>query len=404
VRELSRRGLLGPEEGWSLAPVGAWIMIEGRHIGDPRALLEALAARLDAAGAGIERLGFTVRTIHPQIAAWGCYWSRRGGSGIFEGRHGTQNSDAYIGSPVQFVYENRRPYRRRLDALDEQRDPALMHELRAEGMTDYYGLPLWLGSGEVNFMTVATARPGGFSDGDLERIDALANLIAPLVETIHARRMTLGLLDAFIGPRISGRILQGQVKRGDGDRIEAAFWYSDLRGFTALSESLPSEQLLQLLNDYFENCADAAAARGGEILQFIGDAILIVFEIKRPQDEAVVCDAALDAAIDAFASIAVVNHRRRHAGLREIEFGLGLHIGSVTHANVGAPGRLAFNVVGPAVNKTARLQGMTKQAGVPLLVSKEFAAHIRRPLRSIGHFDLRGLSGPQEMFTLEKEL
>jgi adenylate cyclase len=404
VRELSRRGLLGPEEGWSLAPVGAWIMIEGRHIGDPRALLEALAARLDAAGAGIERLGFTVRTIHPQIAAWGCYWSRRGGTGIFEGRHGTQNSDAYIGSPVQFVYENRLPYRRRLDALDEQRDPALMHELRAEGMTDYYGLPLTLGSGEVNFMTASTARPGGFSDGDLERIDALANLLAPLVETIHARRMTLGLLDAFIGPRISGRILQGQVKRGDGDRIEAAFWYSDLRGFTALSESLPSEQLLQLLNDYFENCADAAAARGGEILQFIGDAILIVFEIKRPQDEAEVCDAALDAAIDAFASIAVVNHRRRHAGLREIEFGLGLHVGSVTHANVGAPGRLAFNVVGPAVNKTARLQSMTKQAGVPLLVSKEFAAHVRRPLRSIGHFDLRGLSGPQEMFTLEKEL
>jgi adenylate cyclase len=404
VRELSRRGLLGPEEGWTLAPVGAWLMIEGRHIGDPIALLDALAARLNAAGAGVERLGFTIRTIHPQLLAWGCYWSRQEGSRMFAGRHGTQNSDAYIGSPVQYVYEQRQAYRRRLEGLDEQRDPALLHELRAAGMTDYYGLPLDFGSGEVNFLTVATAAPDGFSDGDLERIDALANLLAPLLETIHARRMTLGLLDAFIGPRISGRILQGQVKRGDGDRIEAAFWYSDLRGFTALSESLPSEQLLQLLNDYFENCADAAAARGGEILQFIGDAILIVFEIKRPQDEAVVCDAALDAAIDAFASIAVVNHRRRHAGLREIEFGLGLHVGTVTHANVGAPGRLAFNVVGPAVNKTARLQAMTKEAGVPLLVSKEFAAHIRRPLRSIGHFDLRGLSGPQEMFTLEKEL
>jgi adenylate cyclase len=404
VRELSRRGLLGPEEGWTLAPVGAWLMIEGRHIGDPIALLDALAARLNAAGAGVERLGFTIRTIHPQLLAWGCYWSRQEGSRMFAGRHGTQNSDAYIGSPVQYVYEQRQAYRRRLEGLDEQRDPALLHELRAAGMTDYYGLPLDFGSGEVNFLTVATAAPDGFSDGDLERIDALANLLAPLLETIHARRMTLGLLDAFIGPRISGRILQGQVKRGDGDRIEAAFWYSDLRGFTALSESLPSEQLLQLLNDYFENCADAAAARGGEILQFIGDAILIVFEIKRPQDEAEVCDAALDAAIDAFASVAVVNHRRRHAGLREIEFGLGLHVGTVTHANVGAPGRLAFNVVGPAVNKTARLQAMTKEAGVPLLVSKEFAAHIRRPLRSIGHFDLRGLSGPQEMFTLEKEL
>jgi adenylate cyclase len=404
TRELSRRGLLGPEEGWSLAAVAAWLTIEGRHIVDPVALLDALAARLNAAGAGLARLGFTVRTIHPQLLAWGCYWTVREGSRTFLGRHGTQNSDAFIGSPVQYVYENQQPYRRQLAALDEQRDPALLHELRAEGMTDYYALPLWFGSGELNFMTAATASPAGFTDDDLDRFEALANLLAPLVETIQARRMTLGLLDAFVGPRISERILRGQVKRGDGDRIEAAFWYSDLRGFTALSESLPAEQLLQLLNDYFESCAAAAAPRGGEILQFIGDAILIVFEIKGPEDEAAVCDAALDAAIDAFASIAVVNHRRRRVGLPAIEFGLGLHIGTVTHANVGAPDRLAFNVVGPAVNKTARLQAMSKQAGEPLLMSREFAARIRRPIRSIGHFDLRGLSGPQEMFTLEKDL
>ena len=234
----------------------------------------------------MDRLGFTIRTIHPQLLAWGCYWSRREGSQMFLGRHGTQNSDAFIGSPVQYVYENRQPFHRHLDALDEQRDPALLHELRAEGMTDYYALPLFFGSGEVNFLTVATAVPGGFSEGDLERYEALANLLVPLLEIIQSRRMTLGLLDAFVGPRISARILEGQVKRGDGDRIEAAFWYSDLRGFTALSEALPADQLLQLLNDYFENCADAAAARGGEILQFIGDAILIVFEIKRPEDEA----------------------------------------------------------------------------------------------------------------------
>ncbi len=402
-RELSRRGLLGPEEGWSLAPVGAWIMIEGRHIGDPRALLEALAARLNIAGASIERLGFTVRTIHPQLAAWGCYWSRRGGTGIFAGRHGTQNSDAYIGSSVQYVYENRRPYRRRLEFLDVERDPKLMHELKAEGMTDYYAMPLWLGSGEVNFFTVATAKPGGFSDEDLERFEALANLLAPLIETIQSRRMTLGLLDDFIGPRISERIMRGQVKRGDGDRIEAAFWYSDLRGFTGLSELLPARQLLDLLNEYFESCAAAAEARGGEILQFIGDAVLIVFEIRRPEDEGKVCEAALDAGIDAFSAVAVVNHRRRRAGLPEIEFGLGLHLGEVTHANVGSPGRLAFNVVGSAVNRTARIQALAKETGVPLLLSDEFAAKVRHPLRSLGTHDLRGLAGAHEVFTVQKE-
>lgn len=403
-RELSRRGLLGPDEGWSLAPVAAWLAIEGRRLTEPEALIEGLAARLEAAGARIDRVGVSTTTLHPQLVAWGCFWRRGAGTTFFRGMQGVQNTDAYVGSPLQFVRERQRAFRRRLDALDAERDHAFLHDMKAAGMADYAALPMVFGDGTVNVFTAATAVAGGFSDADLDRMDALANLLAPLVEIIEARRMALGLLDAFVGPRISERILKGQVRRGDGDRIEAAFWYSDLRGFTALSESLPAAQLLELLNQYFENCAAAAAARGGEILQFIGDAILIVFEIKRPQDEAVVCESALDAAIDAFDQVAVVNHRRRHAGLPEIEFGLGLHLGTVTHANVGAPNRLAFNVVGPAVNKTARLQGMTKEAGVPLLLSKEFAARVSRPVRSIGHFDLRGVDGPQEMFTPEKEL
>jgi adenylate cyclase len=117
-----------------------------------------------------------------------------------------------------------------------------------------------------------------------------------------------------------------------------------------------------------------------------------------------VCNDALDAAIDAFASLAVVNHRRRHSGLPQIEFGLGLHLGTVTHANVGAPNRLAFNVVGPAVNKTARIQSLTKEAGVPLLLSGEFAERIRRPLRSLGSFELRGVAGAHEVFTVKEGL
>jgi len=402
-RELSRRGLLGSEDGWSLAPVAAWLAIEGRRIAKPEALLAALAGRLDAAGAHVDRLSLSVVTLHPQLLAWVCTWRRDSAVTFFNGRHGAQNSDAYIGSPLHFVREQQQPFRRRIAALDEARDHSFMHEMQGQGMTDYLAVPLVFGNGIVNVFTVATRAAAGFSDADLDRFEALANLLAPLIELIEARRMSLGLLDAFIGPRISARILEGQVKRGDGDRIEAAFWYSDLRGFTALSEALPAAELMQLLNDYFENCAAAAAARGGEILQFIGDAILIVFEIKGPEEEATVCNAALDAAVDAFNSIAVVNHRRRRAGAPEIEFGLGLHLGTVTHANVGSPSRLAFNVVGPAVNKTARIQSLTKDAGVPLLLSEEFAAHIKRPLRSLGRRDLRGVAGAHEVFTLEKD-
>ncbi len=402
-RELSRRGLLGTDEGWSLAPVAAWLAIEGRRLSDPVALVNALMGRLDAAGARVDRLRFVSGTLHPQVLAWGAVWKRGAGAQILTADHGVQFSPEYAGSPIKLVRERNQTVRQRLDHLTEK-DYALYHELRAEGMTDYYAVPMEFGSGIVNFLALATAASGGFDDAELERFSALANLLAPLIEITERRRMTLGLLDTFVGPRIGARILEGQVKRGDGERIEAAFWYSDLRSFTRLSESLPAPQLLDLLNQYFESCAAAAAARGGEILQFIGDAVLIVFEIKSRAQEQEVCESELDAAIDAFAAIGVVNHRRRRASQPEIEFGLGLHLGTVTHANVGAPNRLAFNVVGPAVNKTARLQSMTKEAGEPILLSKEFAAHIRRPLRSIGHFDLRGVEGPQEMFTLEKAL
>ena len=219
----------------------------------------------------------------------------------------------------------------------------------------------------------------------------------------------LARLKRFVSPRVGEMIVSGEVDDPlKTHRREITVVFTDLRGFTALSESLPAEQLLSLLNDYFENCAAAAAARGGEILQFIGDAILIVFEIRDRAQEAKVCNDALDAAIDALDAMAVTNHRRKRAGYAQIEFGLGLHLGEVTHANVGAPGRLAFNVIGPAVNKTARIQGLTKEAGVPLLLSREFAAHIQRPLRPVGTFDLRGVAGSHEVFTpapgAEKEL
>ena len=177
-REMSRRGLLGSDEGWSLAPVAAWLSIEGRLILDPVALLNTLATRLDTAGARIDRLGFTLGTIHPQILAWGVFWTRSRGAAEFAGWHGVEHSDAYVGSPVQFVRERKRAFRRRLGALVQPSDHAVLHELRASGLTDYVALPLLFGSGAVNFLTLATEAPQGFSDNDLDRLDALSNLLA----------------------------------------------------------------------------------------------------------------------------------------------------------------------------------------------------------------------------------
>jgi adenylate cyclase len=390
--------LLGPTDGWSLDPVARWLFRGGRRVDDPLELVEGLAQQLDRAGARVDRLAVISRTLHPQMAGWWVYWRRStGGSrGSFE--HAARASDAYIGSPVQFVQDHHEAFRWRVAMQAEDGEHGLIADLRREGMTDYVALPMPFGKEYSNVLAAATTNPAGFTDHDVERLTILANLVSPFVEIIGLRRGARGLLDAFVGPRISERIIHGQVKRGDGDRIDAAFWYSDLRGFTQSSHTLPTAELLHLLNDYFENCAAAAAARGGEILQFIGDAILIVFEIGKAGTRSQVCEAALDAAIDAFDSIAVVNHRRRRAGRAEIRFGLGLHLGTVTHANVGAPNRLAFNVVGPAVNITARIQSMTKTLGEPLLLSAEFASLVRHPVRTVGCHDLRGVAAAQELF------
>src|SRR6185436_6326315 len=163
-RELSRRGLLGPEEGWSLAPVAAWLAIEGRSLTDVAALMTGLAGRLDAVGAQVDRMGISVATLHPQMLAWNSFWRRGEGVSHFKGRHGAQNSDAYVGSPLQYVREQRRALRRRIEALDEKSDHSFMHEMQAAGMTDYFAVPLIFGNGTVNVFTLATRQAGGFSD------------------------------------------------------------------------------------------------------------------------------------------------------------------------------------------------------------------------------------------------
>lgn len=402
--DLARARPYRPSRAWSLESVATWLYTEGRFIADPMTMTEVMMEKLDAAGARIDRLRISCGTLHPQLVAVGISWTRESGAQFWSGAHGVQQTDAYIGSPIQHVHQTATPLHQRIGPEPGDEDEhAIWQELRAAGVRDYLAMPMVFSDRTVNVLTVSTRDPQGFSDDDVGRLHALTDLLTPHLELLVMRRTVLGLLDTFVGKRISERILQGQVRRGDGEKISAAFWYSDLRGFTALSETLPIDQLLRLLNDYYEYCAAAAAARGGEILQFIGDAILIVFEIKDPARTDAICAAALDAAVDAFDSIAVVNNRRRRAGQPTVEFGLGLHLGTVTHANVGAPNRLAFNVVGPAVNMTARIQGMTKELQIPLLMSRDFAQRVTQPVQSVGRHDLRGIAKAQELFRLRED-
>ena len=275
-----------------------------------------------------------------------------------------------------------------------------MFELASKGATDYLALPLTFSDGSISNLVVVSDARDGFCDSDISKFTELVSYIAPIFEVLATRMLARTLLDTYVGPRTGRRVISGQIKRGDGEIIHAAIWLSDLRDFTPLTETLEPEELLALLNSYFEAVAAAVTARGGEILSFIGDAVLVVFPVTTSVSPNDACSAAVDAVTDAVDGLAATNMRRTRSNLPTIDFGVGLHLGKVIYGNVGAPDRLDFTVMGPAVNRTARLESLTKQLGSPLLMSGEVARSISQKTVSLGFHDLKGVAEQQEVFAL----
>ena len=388
------------EAGWALGPMVAWLMTEGRGITEPIRLTDELCQRLVDLGVPLWRMHFSFQILHPQVDTCAFTWTRGLESTEFCVLHGAGKTDTSIGSLVQRADKMGRSVRYRLDRLDPAQDHVELHEWAGEGGTDCVVMPLVFSTGSNNVFIVATDARDGFSDVDVRKFEALVNFLAPVLEVIATRRVARALLDTYVGHRTGNKVLQGLIKRGDGEIIDAALWFSDLRDFTRLTETLPPARLLAMLNTYFEFVATAVTARGGEVLRFIGDAMLIVFPTKCDGDTKAACAAALDAALDIFNKLTALNRQRRQAGEPPISFGVGLHVGEVIYGNVGAPDRLDFTVMGPAVNRTARLESLTKDLGVSLLLSADFAAQVERPVRSLGHYQMKGIEEPQEVFAL----
>jgi len=216
------------------------------------------------------------------------------------------------------------------------------------------------------------------------------------------------LLKTYLGERTGERVLAGRTKRGEGEKIHAVIWLCDLRDSTRLSESIPVEEFFRSLNEFFDCTAGAVLEHGGEILSYIGDAVFAIFAIggtERPLSEACVreeggCAAALAAARDARTRVHALNQRRKAKGEPLLDFGLALHVGDVMYGNLGVAQRMQFTVIGSAANETARLAGMCKELGRWVLVSSAFPSCFPNEMVSLGHYTLRGVETPQEIFTL----
>lgn len=393
------RKLVGDADGWQISQVIEWLQTDGRFAPTVPFLLEALSKKLNEAGAPVWRAMIGYRTLHPKIAVEGAIWTRGHDSVVRrQSDHGIWNREAYVGSPVEQVNNKKMPIRWRLDNLTGE-DHEVLHEVKKAGGTDYFGQYFSFAKSRGGSFMLATDQAGGFTDSDLSKLQALAKFLTPVLEVIVLNGVAINLLDTYLGPRTGKRVLAGTVKRGDGELIDAALWFSDLRDFTSMTEHLPAEEVLEILNAYFEHVYLAVNTYGGEVLRFIGDAMLIVFPAESEAKRRSACKAALDAAMDAFNSLAVLNNMRKRAGKPEIRFGVGLHVGQVVYGNVGAPERLDFTVMGPAVNRTARLESLTKLVGVPLLISKDFKTLTGAPSTYRGEYEVKGIDSKLPVFS-----
>jgi adenylate cyclase len=372
-----------------------------------QAMLTAICERLNAAGLAIMRGAMGSSLLHPTLGARGVRWNRgKGGTEeSFPRTAATVVNENWLRSPFFVLAESGKDrLRRRLDATYQRGEFPLLDDFQDQGATDYIAFELPIGRtvrmGDIDGLTSSwtTDAAGGFTDAQIELLAA----IVPPLALAHLQRITdrtaRTLLKTYLGRDAAERVLAGNIVRGQAEPIRAVVWYSDLIGFTRISEAEGAAGAFAMLNDYAEVQVEAIESHGGHVLKFIGDGILAIFPGDITADA---CARALDAATDQCRRIAALNERRAAAGAPVTETHLALHMGELLYGNVGSPRRLDFTVLGPAVNEASRIETLCGSLDQAVIVSWSFAeaaGTARSRLVSLGRYAMKGVARPQELF------
>lgn len=386
-----------------LQSVADWLVDGARSARRVDQFVSQTCERMVDCGIPLSRVGVFVTTLHPNMVGRNFIWRRGYGVTMGSMAYGSEESDDYLSSPLATVFEQGLEVRRRL--LDDNvGNSPFLTEMRAGGATDYIALPLHTSDGQVHASSWMTEHADGFSDAQLDGMRSLLPVLTRMVEIWLLRRTAAGLLDNYVGARAGARILAGQIRRGHTESMHAAIWLSDLRGFTPLSDRLPPEAVVDVLNAYFDCQVPAILDHGGEVLKFMGDGLLAVFPIAENEgDAAIVCTRVLDAARACRANVAAMNYAFGSEMLDGFRFGLALHVGKVLYGNIGGGDRLDFTCIGPAVNLAARLEKIAGRLGRTVVASNTFAGHADAAWTDLGLFSVAGFSAAERVYGLPDE-
>ncbi|MCH7555091.1 MAG: adenylate/guanylate cyclase domain-containing protein [Proteobacteria bacterium] len=391
--------------------ISDWLIERGLRATGFETLIGGFCTRLAEAGVPLARAYVSMRTLHPSIAAFDMLWrpGRKIQTSLFG--YDTAGAMAWEKSPFFHMIKNKIPtLRRSLADPDETLEFSVLEELRGQGLTDYFARVIRFDVADIRSHATGVAtswssdRPGGFEPGHLDILNRLLLRLALSLAIGLARQIAVNMLDTYVGHESGRRILAGDIRPGKMDVLPAVIWLADLRGFTAVSDTMPREKLGDMLNAYFECMIQPVKARGGQVLKFLGDGLLATFDTDADEADGL-CSQALAAAAEAVEKVRALNRERQAADWPAMELDIALHLGDVLYGNVGAADRLDFTVIGPAVNEASRIESLCTPLGHNILISEAFAKAAKTclgKLVSVGRHTLRGVARDQELFTLAR--
>ncbi len=380
-----------------------WLIDGARSAASPTEMMARTCERLVEAGLPLYRVGVFVRTLHPDVFGRSFVW--RPGAAVEANSvdYHILESDEFKLSPVIINFREGLEVRARADDPRSERFP-IIADLRGEGVTDYIALPLFFTDGSVHASSWTTKQPGGFTEEQLASLRSIVTPLARVIEIISLHRTASMLLDTYVGNRAGERILGGQIRRGHTETMHAAVWLSDLRGFTALSDRLPAETVVDILNQYFDCQVASIRAHGGEVLKYMGDGLLAVFPIDEYVGDAPqVCSRVLEAARESRASVSGLRYPIGDA-VEHFRFGVALHVGHILYGNIGGGNRLDFTCIGPAINLAARLEKIASRLHRTVVASEGFAGICSGGWSDLGEFPIAGFAKAQRVYGLVDEV
>jgi len=382
-------------------PVLDWLMNETRSQRFLDNLLVELCERLLAEGVSVARSSLHLRIQHPQWQGARILWQ----PGVEEAHIDTfdyevDTTELFLRRPATEIYNGASEVRKHLVASDnEVAEYPLFEELQWDGFTDYVAWPIEHTWGKRHVVTFATKQANGFSEYEIGYLKDLLPALALASEIRMKNAMARTLLETYVGPHASAEILAGATTRGSGQTVSAAIMICDLRDFTALSDLWPRDDIIEILNGYFDALCEPVEARGGEILKFMGDGLLAIFPLSNLN----ACADLLEAIRDGRQRMSALNAELAKGGKSPLRYGIGVHVGDVMYGNIGSRKRLDFTAIGPAVNIASRLEELTKVVKRPILLSSDFVKLVKGSSSAffdLGSHDLRGLEKPVSVFGL----